>query len=897
MKQKFINLVLVLSILSFSIVSSNSLAVGFIAEPGALPPNVISQDIPISRVEQSASSIPLVPIDSNSFNAEETEASASSIANACEAVQDYDKGSLLVLLKETPQAIKGGAIPGESYNTSSNVELPIGHSSANLFDVSSNPNLEVAASFRSLTESEATEIRDNFNSLVQASGLARTITVKFPQVSTCQAMNEMINLYLANPRVESVFLNSISKVQALRDGTPNDNLFSTSRHLLHIRANSVWSMATGSGVKVGVIDQTIHPFHPDLNIWVNQVEASGRLGVDDDYNSCVDDVYLCNSDRRNQSLLLPLDPAYDSHGTHVSGIIAAKADNSIGSLGVAPLAQVVPATAVYLSDAEVIFAINNLLRKNVSIINLSFGGFTNNVNQWKNHPLYLTIQAAIRAGVVVVVAAGNDNRYVGHLTYAGPVDQFSVIPGVISVGSVNSSNQKSSFSNFGANVDISAPGENVISTTVAYDQNLSAQFGFDTLSGTSMAAPMVAGAFALLKSFDNQLTADMMTTAILATASMLPGQNVGKLLNIEAAIDYVKRYYQLLDISIISPSINQVVHTPRPLLKWSPAGGDTRSFNYIVTLTNLDTGVRVLRTEITPGLYSALNEYQVPNDLPDARYSLEVVAKHRVVSGRQKSASRTFTLRRQILVTDLVGSLQLSNGSLRFNQSRTRREKYLYNPVTRITYFILPDGNVHQHGSTSTLPIGRLSSIHYTDINRMLSVKLNDAQLIAAHGYDPDCSGNVNFNFSRARFEKKFYGRFGATNMNSYIAPDGTVTVDGQTVPVMKLSSSYYVEPTAFSLITETPDQFFRLMNKLDLQLASYKSNFDFNLSRRYNEKWFAGKRRPGETVTPRYYILSDGRVYYFRGNLTNIVYGDVLVARVNTSYYTNPSTMVHTNM
>jgi hypothetical protein len=605
-------------------------------------------------------------------------------------------------------------------------------------------------------------------------------------------------------------------------------------------------------------------------------------------------VNLCNSDRRNQSFLLPLDPAYDSHGTHVSGIIAAKADNSIGSLGVAPLAQVVPVTAVYLSDAEVIFAINNLLRKNVSIINLSFGGFTNNVNQWKNHPLYLTIQAAIRAGVVVVVSAGNDNKFVGHLTYAGPVDQFSVIPGVISVGSVNSSNQKSSFSNFGANVDISAPGENVMSTSVTYDQNLNSIFGFDTLSGTSMAAPMVAGAFALLKSFDNQLTADMMRTAILESASMLPGQNIGKLLNVQAAIDYVKRHYQLLDISIISPGINQVVTTRKPLLKWSPAG-DTRNFKYIVTLTNLDTGARVLSTEITAGLYSALTEYQVQNDLPDARYSLQVVAQHLLVSGRQKSASRTFTLKGPIVVTDLVGLFQPAN--LRFNESRTRYEKYLYNPVTRLTYYILPDGNVYQDGIVSDVYIGRLSTIHYTDINRMLSVKLNDAQLIAAHGYIPDSSGNVNFNFSRARFEKRFFGRFGPTSMNSYIAPDGTVTIDGQTVPVMKLSSSYYVEPTAFSLITETTDQFFRSMNKLDLQLTSYKSNYDLNLSRRYNEKWFVGKRRPNETVTPKYYILSDGRVYYFRGDMTKLVTGDVLVARVNTSYYTNPSTLIHTNM
>jgi hypothetical protein len=86
-------------------------------------------------------------------------------------------------------------------------------------------------------------------------------------------------------------------------------------------------------------------------------------------------------------------------------------------------------------------------------------------------------------------------------------------------------------------------------------------------------------------------------------------------------------------------------------------------------------------------------------------------------------------------------------------------------------------------------------------------------------------------------------------------------------------------------------------MNKLDLQLASYKSNYDLNLSRRYNEKWFAGKRRPGETVTPRYYILSDGRVYFYRGDMTKLVTGDVLIARVNRSYYTNPSTMVHTNM
>lgn len=262
-----------------------------------------------------------------------------------------------------------------------------------------------------------------------------------------------------------------------------------------IDAPEAWGTATdASATIIGVVDTGVAYNHPDLadNMWTNPGEIAGN-GIDDDGNGYIDDVYGLNA-IPSYGTVDPYDDA--GHGTHVSGIAAARGKNGLGVAGVAWRGKIMALKFLdsggsgYTSDA--ITAIDYALNVKAAqgyprmVLNNSWGG------GGFDQALYDIIDSAGDDGVLFMAAAGNSSLNTDtNSVYPAAYD----LPNVISVGASNYYDQQAYFSNYGcSSVDLFAPGEMILST-VPYD---SYNGQYDFYSGTSMATPMVTGAAALV---------------------------------------------------------------------------------------------------------------------------------------------------------------------------------------------------------------------------------------------------------------------------------------------------------------------------------------------------------------------------------------------------------------
>jgi len=246
-----------------------------------------------------------------------------------------------------------------------------------------------------------------------------------------------------------------------------------------IAAPQAWMFTTGNRkVCVAVIDTGIDYFHPDLraNVWINSREIPGN-GRDDDGNGFVDDLHGYDFVSHDSD---PMDDHF--HGTHVSGIIGAVGNNGIGISGVCWEASLMAVKAFDETGtgdvATAIEAIDYARKNGAQIINASWG------LSEKSQALADIIQEARDAGVLFVAAAGN-----GHTS---TLESPASISGVIAVAALDALNERAFFSNFGPDVAVAAPGQDVYSTTL--------NAAYETRSGTSMAAPYVSGVAALILS-------------------------------------------------------------------------------------------------------------------------------------------------------------------------------------------------------------------------------------------------------------------------------------------------------------------------------------------------------------------------------------------------------------
>lgn len=234
-----------------------------------------------------------------------------------------------------------------------------------------------------------------------------------------------------------------------------------------IQAPSIWDETKGQGVTVAVLDTGCDSKHPDL-----LERIIGGWNFTDD-------------DRSNPTIFHD----YNGHGTHVAGTIAAQ-QNDKGVIGVAPEASLLIVKVLNRNGSGqyewIIKGINYAIEQKVDIISMSLGG-PNDMPE-----LYEAIKKAVTNNILVVCAAGNEGDG------DDSTDEFA-FPGryneVISVGSINLDRRSSDFTNSHNEIDVVAPGEKILSTYL--------NGKYATLSGTSMAAPHVSGALALIKSMVN----------------------------------------------------------------------------------------------------------------------------------------------------------------------------------------------------------------------------------------------------------------------------------------------------------------------------------------------------------------------------------------------------------
>jgi uncharacterized repeat protein (TIGR02543 family) len=208
------------------------------------------------------------------------------------------------------------------------------------------------------------------------------------------------------------------------------------------------------------------------------------------------------------------------HGTQIAGIIAAQANNGQFMAGVSYNAKILPivvfpqsgdATTESVYDAFA-YIISNRQAANIRVVNMSFGGYGSESDDQLLHDI---IKNAKNLGILSVVAAGNNGPIdsgTGHSRSSYPSDYEEVI----SVTSVSSSLTRSSFSDFNAAKDIAAPGEGIFTTSCASSTNTT------SVSGTSMAAPVVAGIAALLFAKAPNLSPDKVKEILYTTATDLP---------------------------------------------------------------------------------------------------------------------------------------------------------------------------------------------------------------------------------------------------------------------------------------------------------------------------------------------------------------------------------------
>ncbi len=281
--------------------------------------------------------------------------------------------------------------------------------------------------------------------------------------------------------------------------------------LYQIQAEQAWNISTGNpNVTVAVVDNAVDITHPDLApaIWTNPGEIPGN-GIDDDANGYIDDVNGWDAGDNDNDPNPPT--AGMSHGTHCAGTVGSATDNGVGVASIGFGISLIPVKAnrnsagnSAVSNAYDGFTYAATVKADVISNSWGGGGFSSTYQNMMNW-------AYNTQGCLIIAAAGNSNTSSTHYP--------SGYANVISVASSTTGDVKSSFSNYGTWVDITAPGSNILST---YPNN-----NYQSISGTSMATPLVAGLCGLMFSVDTTITRSQVESCLSSTADNIDAANPG----------------------------------------------------------------------------------------------------------------------------------------------------------------------------------------------------------------------------------------------------------------------------------------------------------------------------------------------------------------------------------
>lgn len=311
--------------------------------------------------------------------------------------------------------------------------------------------------------------------------------------------------------------------------TPNDPLLPRQQLLWTINAFNGWELAQGdSTVVIGIVDTGVLYMHEDLlsSLWYNRSEIPDN-GVDDDGNGYVDD-YLGYNFAAERDGTSPGDPRNrgEGHGTGVAGIAAATVNNAKGIAGIAYRCRFFPIKAAPEGVPAIYYGYQGILYSALmgfAVVNCSWGSRTYScINR-------SVVEYAIARGTLVVASAGNTPVSTTAWYPAG-------YPGVVGVGNTYPDDRLQPQSAYGIGATLLAPGEGAWTTSNDGEDD------YTTFGGTSAAAPIVAGAAALLRALHPQLgplqvlallrrTADDIRALNPDIAAALPGR-----LNLWAAL-------------------------------------------------------------------------------------------------------------------------------------------------------------------------------------------------------------------------------------------------------------------------------------------------------------------------------------------------------------------------
>ena len=323
--------------------------------------------------------------------------------------------------------------------------------------------------------------------------------------------SEVLSDVKLNNNIEWAAPNYVYEGDAREAFTPNDPQFAKQRHHMIMKSPQAWEQSLGEQeVVVAVADDGFFLKHQDMrgSYYVNPNEVAGN-GIDDDNNGYIDDVIGWDFNEADN------DPSSDTsngaHGTHVAGIISAAFDDGVGVTGISPNVKVMPlkfygdrrwtSAMVYETYA---YAADNGAK--VLTVSYNIDGFAN------DEVFNRAVDYVDSKGVIHFNSAGNGNAHQSARTKFG-----KILLVASTKTAANSEDVRSSFSNYGVDVDIAAPGDPI------YSHGRNNQYV--DMSGTSMAAPNAAAVAAYIWSVFPEYTREQVVHKLLTSADDIDGLN------------------------------------------------------------------------------------------------------------------------------------------------------------------------------------------------------------------------------------------------------------------------------------------------------------------------------------------------------------------------------------